>query len=242
MKHRFASLTALSAAALITLSACGSSSGGGMEGMDMGEESSAAAAPSSAAAEATPSASTGATTEATSSASAEDMGEHNDADVMFAQMMLPHHRQAVEMSNMLLDKEGIDPAVTDLATRIAAAQEPEIEQLTTWLETWGEPEEPEGGMEGHDMGSMGEGESMEGMGSMEGMMSDEDMAALGTAEGAEAETLFLESMTAHHRGAVQMAQQEIEDGMFPEAIEMAETIVETQQAEIEEMTALLEQR
>ena len=77
---------------------------------------------------------------------------------------------------------------------------------------------------------------MEGMGSMEGMMSDEDMAALGTAEGVEAETLFLESMTAHHRGAVQMAQQEIEDGMFPEAIEMAETIVETQQAEIEEMT------
>ena len=233
MKHRFASLTALSAAALITLSACGSSSGGGMEGMDMGEESSAAAAPSSAAAEATPSASAGATSEATSSASAEDMGEHNDADVMFAQMMLPHHRQAVEMSNMLLDKEGIDPAVTDLATRIAAAQGPEIEQLTTWLEAWGEPEEPEGGMEGHDMGSMG---------SMEGMMSDEDMAALGTAEGVEAETLFLESMTAHHRGAVQMAQQEIEDGMFPEAIEMAETIVETQQAEIEEMTALLEQR
>lgn len=239
MKHRFASLTALSAAALITLSACGSSSGGGMEGMDMGEESSAAAAPSSAAAEATPSASAGATAEATSSASAEDMGEHNDADVMFAQMMLPHHRQAVEMSNMLLDKEGIDPAVTDLATRIAAAQGPEIEQLTTWLEAWGEPEEPEGGMEGHDMGSMGDGGDM---GSMEGMMSDEDMAALGTAEGVEAETLFLESMTAHHRGAVQMAQQEIEDGMFPEAIEMAETIVETQQAEIEEMAALLEQR
>jgi uncharacterized protein (DUF305 family) len=232
MKHRFASLTALSAAALITLSACGSSSGGGMEGMDMGEESSAAA-------EATPSASARATSEATASASAEDMAEHNDADVMFAQMMLPHHRQAVEMSNMLLEKEGIDPAVTDLATRIAAAQEPEIEQLTMWLEAWGEPEEPEGGMEGHDMGSMGDGGDM---GSMEGMMSDEDMAALGTAEGAEAETMFLESMTAHHRGAVQMAQQEIEDGMFPEAIEMAETIVETQQAEIEEMTALLEQR
>ncbi|WP_104118954.1 DUF305 domain-containing protein [Arthrobacter sp. B1805] len=231
MKHRFASLTALSAAALITLSACGSSSGGGMEGMDMGEESSAAA-------EATPSASAGATTEATSSASSEDMGEHNDADVMFAQMMLPHHRQAVGMSNMLLDKEGIDPAVTDLATRIAAAQEPEIEQLTTWLEAWGQPEEPESGTEGHDMGSMGDGGDM---GSMEGMMSDEDMAALGTAESAEAETLFLESMTAHHRGAVQMAQQEIEDGMFPEAIQMAETIVETQQAEIEEMTALLEQ-
>lgn len=225
MKHHFVSLTALSAAALITLSACGSSSGGS-------GESSAAAAPSSAATEA----STGATTEASSSASAEDTAEHNDADVMFARMMLPHHQQAVEMSNMLLQKDGIDPAVTDLATRISAAQGPEIDQLSAWLEAWGEPEEPQGGTEGHDMGSMG------GMSSMEGMMSNEDMAALGTAEGVEAETMFLESMTAHHRGAVQMAQQEIRDGMFPDAIAMAETIEETQQAEIEEMTALLEQR
>ena len=226
MKHRYATLTALSAAAVITLSACGSSSGG-MEGMDMGEESSAAAAPSSAApTEAMPS----------STADAAAMSEHNEADVMFAQMMLPHHQQAVEMSEMILAKEGIDPAVTDLATRIKEAQGPEIEQLTGWLEIWGEPMEMSESMEGM--------ETMEGhdMGSMEGMMSEEDMTALETAEGAEAETMFLESMTVHHQGAVQMAQQEIENGMFPDAVAMAETIVETQQAEIEEMTALLEQR
>ncbi|WP_343212798.1 DUF305 domain-containing protein [Arthrobacter sp. Br18] len=201
----------------------------------MGTESSAAAAPTSVApTEAMPSA----------SASAEAMAEHNEADVMFAQMMLPHHRQAVEMSEMLLEKEGIDPAVTDLATQIKEAQEPEIEQLTGWLESWGEPMEmTEEGMESMDAG-MGSGmESMDpGMGPMDGMMSEEGMAALGTAEGTEAETMFLESMTAHHNGAVQMAQQEIQDGMFPDAIALAETIVETQQAEIDEMTALLEQR
>ncbi len=230
MKHRFTSLTALSAAALITLSACGSSSGGGGGSSTAAAPNSAAAAPNSPAA-APSSAAAEATTEASSSPSAEDMAEHNDADIMFAQMMLPHHRQAVEMSNMLLQKDGIDPAATDLATRISAAQGPEIDQLGAWLGAWGEPEEP-----GHDMGSMGD------RGSMEGMMSDEDMAALGTAEGVEAEIMFLESMTAHHRGAVQMAQQEIQDGMFPDAIAMAETIVKTQQAEIEEMTALLEQR
>nr|WP_026548927.1 DUF305 domain-containing protein [Arthrobacter sp. Br18] len=234
MKHRYATLTALSAAAVITLSACGSSSGD-TEEMDMGTESSAAAAPTSVApTEAMPSA----------SASAEAMAEHNEADVMFAQMMLPHHRQAVEMSEMLLEKEGIDPAVTDLATQIKEAQEPEIEQLTGWLESWGEPMEmTEEGMESMDAG-MGSGmESMDpGMGPMDGMMSEEGMAALGTAEGTEAETMFLESMTAHHNGAVQMAQQEIQDGMFPDAIALAETIVETQQAEIDEMTALLEQR
>ncbi|THJ64806.1 DUF305 domain-containing protein [Arthrobacter echini] len=232
MKHRFATLTALSAVAVLTLSACGSSSGGDTEGIDMGTESPAAAVPSS-------SASAESSMEATSSASAEAMAEHNDADVMFAQMMLPHHRQAVEMSDMLLDKENIDPAVTDLATQIKEAQDPEIEELTGWLEAWGEPMEmTEEGME-----SM---QSMEGMdsemGSMDGMMSDEDMTSLDAAEGTEAETMFLESMTAHHRGAIEMAQTEIEDGMFPDAVEMAETIVETQQAEIDEMSTLLEQK
>ena len=239
MKHRFASLTALSAAALITLSACGSSSGGGMEGMDMGEESSAAAAPSSAAAEATPSASTGATTEATSSASAEDMGEHNDADVMFAQMMIPHHKQAVEMSEMMLAKDGISPEITDLATKIKDAQGPEIETMTGWLESWGEPMEPEGGMEGHDMGDMGSDADAGSMGSMEGMMSEDQMSELDSAEGTEASRIFLESMTAHHEGAVSMAENEIENGQNPEAIELAETIVETQNAEIAEMEELL---
>ncbi|NOJ60934.1 DUF305 domain-containing protein [Arthrobacter sp. 260] len=223
MKHRYATLTALSAAAVITLSACGSSSGG-MGGMDMGEDSSTTTAPSSGApADATPS----------RSADAAAVAEHNDADVMFAQMMLPHHQQAVEMSDMLLEKEDIDPAVMDLATRVKEAQEPEIQQLTGWLEGWDEPLE----MTDADMESMDSS-----MGSMNGMMGEEDMGALEAAEGIEAETMFLESMTEHHNGAVDMAQQEIEEGMFPDAIAMAETIVETQQAEIEEMTALLEQR
>ena len=129
-----------------------------MEGMDMGQESSAAAAPTAtteSSAEPSTDTSAEASAGASSGASDEAMAEHNDADVMFAQMMIPHHRQAVEMSEMILTKDGIDPQVTELATTIKDAQGPEIETMTGWLEAWGEPMEPEGGMEGHDMGDMG---------------------------------------------------------------------------------------
>ncbi|WDF33219.1 DUF305 domain-containing protein [Arthrobacter agilis] len=160
------------------------------------------------------------------------MAEHNDADVMFAQMMRPHHQQAVEMSEMILTTNGLDPQVTDLATTIMDAQGPEIETMTGWLEAWGEPMEPEGGREDHDMGTMGGSGDMGGMG---GMMSEKQMSELGSAEGVDASRMFLDSRIAHHEGAIDMAQDEINDGRNPDAIELAESIVETQQAEIDQM-------
>jgi uncharacterized protein (DUF305 family) len=195
---RSLSLASLALAALLTLSACGSSSGGDLEGMG---ESSAQAG-------------------------------HNDADVMFAQLMIPHHEQAVEMSDLMLAKDGISPEVTDLATRIKDAQGPEIRTMTGWLEAWGKPVEADGGMQGHDMGSAGGSAS-------EGMLSEDQLSELDAADGTDASRLFLESMTAHHEGAVGMAQDEIEDGQDPEAIGLAERIVETQSAEITEMDELL---
>jgi uncharacterized protein (DUF305 family) len=74
---------------------------------------------------------------------------HNQADAMFAQHMIPHHQQAVEMSDTLLGKQGIDPRVLDLAKQIKAAQAPEIEQMQTWLTQWGMPTMP--AMPGMDM-------------------------------------------------------------------------------------------
>ena len=130
-----------------------------------------------------------------------------------------------------------------LAEQIKAAQGPEITQLESWLEQWGEPTEmPETGnndMPGMDMDEGMDGmEGMEGM-QMEGMMSEEDMQALSDAQGTDAARLFLEQMIAHHEGAVDMAQTEIEDGQFPDAVEMARTIVDTQQQEIDTMRQLL---
>jgi len=195
----------LALATAITLSACSNSSSGtgGTEGMG-DSSSSASAAPSSTA------------------AAAEDF---NDQDVTFAQMMKPHHEQAVEMADMILAKDGISTEVTDLATQIKDAQGPEISQLEEWITAWGADD------------------SMSGMDhSMDGMMSDEDMSALESATGVEAEKLFLEQMTMHHEGAVEMAQTEVDEGQNADAIEMANTIVQTQTEEIATMQDLLASR
>lgn len=180
------------------------------------------------------------TAPASASTPAEQAAAHNDADVMFAQMMIPHHSQAIEMSDMLLAKENIPAEVIALAEQIKAAQGPEIEQLESWLEQWGEPTEmPD--TSNNDMLGMDMNEGMDGMEGMqmEGMMSEEDMQALADAQGIDAARLFLEQMIAHHEGAVDMAQTEIEDGQFPDAVVMARTIVDTQQQEIDTMRELL---
>jgi uncharacterized protein (DUF305 family) len=161
--------------------------------------------------------------------------QHNDADVTFAQHMIPHHQQAIEMSDMLLAKQGIDPRVTELANQIKAAQGPEIQQMQGWLNQWGNPPMPmpSGGMPGH-----GEMPGMSGT-PMAGMMSDADMTALQNAQGAEASKLFLTQMIEHHQGAITMAQTEIKDGQYPAAIEMAKAIVTAQQREIDTMNGIL---
>ncbi|MEV0674036.1 DUF305 domain-containing protein [Mycobacterium sp. NPDC050441] len=181
-----------------------------------------------------------------------DNSAHNDADVMFAQHMIPHHQQAVEMSDVLLAKPGIDARVTDLATQIKGAQAPEIAQMQGWLKQWGNPPMPPMPQQGHgDMGhgNMGPGDmparqgdmpAMQGdMPAMQGMVSETDMTALRNAQGAEAAKLYLTHMIAHHEGAITMAQDEIKDGQYSAAVEMARTIVKTQQQEIDTMRQIL---
>jgi uncharacterized protein (DUF305 family) len=172
---------------------------------------------------------------------AQDAAAHNDADVMFAQHMIPHHQQAVEMSDVLLAKQGIDPRVSELATQIKGAQAPEIEQMQGWLKQWGNPPMPSMSQmpqQGHgDMGhaNMGHGD----MPAMQGMVSEADMTALCNAQGAEAAKLYLTHMIAHHEGAITMAEDEIKDGQYAAAVEMAHAIVKTQQQEIDTMRQIL---
>ena len=165
--------------------------------------------------------------------SGESAGEsHNDADVAFAQGMIPHHEQAVEMAEMALEKSE-NPEITDLAARIVDAQGPEIEKLQGWLEEWGEDEAADDGG-GH--GSMGGSDDSSGG----GMMSDGDMATLAKATAEEFDRMFLEMMIEHHKGAIEMAEAELEDGEFADAQAMARDIIDAQQSEIEEMEGLLE--
>ena len=174
--------------------------------------------------------------------------QHNDADVTFAQHMIPHHQQAIEMSDMVLGKQGIDPRVTELAKQIKAAQGPEIEKMQGWLTQWGSPQMPmPSGMPDHgnmpmpseNMPGHGSMPTNSGMPSMSGMMSEQDMAALQNAQGVEASKLFLTQMITHHEGAITMAQTEIKDGQYPAAVELARAIVAAQQKEIDTMKGIL---
>ncbi|ACZ83114.1 DUF305 domain-containing protein [Streptosporangium roseum] len=148
----------------------------------------------------------------------------NDADVTFAQMMIPHHEQAVEMAELAESRAG-DPEVKELAAKIKVAQDPEIAIMNGWLSAWGKPTGPEEGHEGHDM---------------PGMMTGEDMAKLRESEGAEFDRMFAKLMIAHHKGAIEMARTEQARGSSPEAKALARNIETTQQAEVEQLQRLLD--
>ncbi|WP_411374193.1 DUF305 domain-containing protein [Arthrobacter sp. MPF02] len=149
--------------------------------------------------------------------------DHNQADVMFSQMMIPHHEQAVEMSDIILAKQDIPAGVAVLATRIKDAQAPEIETMNGWLAGWNVP-------------TMMADHSGHGM---SGMVDAEGIEKLKDAQGTEAARLFLEHMIGHHEGAVDMAQQEMGAGKHPDAVQLARNIVTAQEAEVAEMKRLL---
>jgi uncharacterized protein (DUF305 family) len=149
--------------------------------------------------------------------------DHDQADIMFARMMIPHHAQAVEMSDIVLAKPDLPADVRALATRIKDAQAPEIETMTGWLKAWNVP-------------TMMPDHSGDGM---SGMVDAEGLEKLKAAQGTEAARLFMEQMTEHHEGAINMAKQEIGAGKYPDAIQLARDIVTAQEAEIAEMKKLL---
>jgi uncharacterized protein (DUF305 family) len=143
---------------------------------------------------------------------------HNQADVTFAQNMIPHHQQhCIQMSDIILGKQGIDPRVVQLATQIKAAQGPEVQQMQSWLSQWGQPT----------------------MSMAPGMMSDQDMAALQNAQGVDASRQFLTGMIQEHQAAIAMAQDEIKSGQYPPAVALAHSIVTNYQQEITTMQGIL---
>ncbi|MFD0904764.1 DUF305 domain-containing protein [Actinomadura sediminis] len=165
-------------------------------------------------------------TSASPSAGDAQTAQHNQQDVMFAQMMIPHHQQAVEMADLAATRAS-SPDVKTLAAEIKKAQGPEIEQLTGWLKAWGVSAAPSPGM---DHG---------GHGGMDGMMSEQDMQELEQAKGEAFDRAFLTMMIEHHEGAVAMAKTEQSSGQFPPAKKMADSIVTSQSAEIAKMRELL---
>jgi uncharacterized protein (DUF305 family) len=152
---------------------------------------------------------------------------HNAADAAFAQNMIPHHQQAVDMSAMVPTRT-VSEDMLVIAKDISRDQQAEIWGLQGLLREWGEPVAPDNG--GHaDHGGM----------AMQGMVDPATLDQLKSLEGAEFDTLWMRSMISHHQGAITMAQEEIAHGESHDAIEMAKRIINAQQREIAYMTHLL---
>ncbi|GII56500.1 lipoprotein [Planotetraspora thailandica] len=160
-----------------------------------------------------------------SAAAMSPAADHNDADVKFSQMMIPHHRQAVEMAK-LAEAQASRPEVKDLAQRIEAAQAPEIQTMSGWLRSWGVQVPSRGAM------TMDHG--------VPGMMSEQAMKKLEGLSGAAFDKAFLEMMIHHHEGAVSMAEDEQRHGAYEPAKQLAGSIISSQSAEITTMKDLLQ--
>jgi hypothetical protein len=149
-------------------------------------------------------------------------GQLTGADIMFLQMMIPHHQQAVDISNLALSKSK-DAELVALATAIRDGQADEIIQMKQWLKDAGAGTEM-----GHSMGD-----------SMGGMLDDSELAALKSATGSTFDRLWLLGMTGHHDGAIHMVQM-IEDASNPIIKKFGQDIVSAQTAQLEQMKLMLQ--
>jgi uncharacterized protein (DUF305 family) len=156
--------------------------------------------------------------------------DFNEADVEFAQNMIPHHTQAVQMAQLALAAEaGAGEEIKAVAAQIAGAQEPEIALMTGWLQAWGQP---------LDMAGMEGMEEMDGMEQMEGMLSADELATLSSQSGPAFDVAFAEAMIVHHQSAIAQAETVKASGLNPDVRSLADEIISAQQAEITQLEAL----
>jgi uncharacterized protein (DUF305 family) len=142
--------------------------------------------------------------------------------VAFAQMMIPHHEQAVEMADLALENDTASQDVKALAAQIKGAQDPEIQTMKGWLSQWGATE---------SAGAMDHGSG--------GMMGDDDMSSLMGASGTEFDQMWLEMMIEHHEGAIEMAQDVLSTTANADVEKLATAVVAGQEKEIATMQGML---
>ncbi len=147
----------------------------------------------------------------------------NAADAAYVLDMIAHHRQAIEMSE-LVGERASDPAVRLLADGIDAGQGAEILSMAAWLEQHDLPVPELEDLEHHQM---------------PGMLTDDQMADLAAASGPEFDELYLTGMVQHHLGAVEMAEDQVAQGLDTVVVDMAAEVIAGQSAEIERMRDLL---
>ena len=149
-------------------------------------------------------------------ASTQSNSEYSSADIAFAEMMIPHHEQAIEMSEIaFLNTTNRD--VLQLAQEIKDAQSPEIKLMKSWT----------GGKTSTHAGHM-----------MDGMLSQSELSDLREAKEKEFDRLFLEGMIKHHEGAIEMAQ-DVAASNNKDVADLSAAIISAQELEIAKMNELL---
>lgn len=220
-KLRVLALGAASALAGLLIAGCGSSSTN--------------VTPAGSPATSSPAASSAATPTAAASPAT---SLHNDQDVTFASDMIPHHQQAIMMAQMV-PSHSTDPQLGQLAASIQHQQQPEIDLMSGWLRSWGQPVPSLGTGYGRGYG-MGGG-MMGGRFRMPGMMDGDDFRRMQGMTGPGFRTMWLTGMIAHHQGAITMARQELDRSQYPPARQLAQNIITSQSAEITKMRQMLGQ-
>lgn len=161
----------------------------------------------------------------------------NEADVEFATRLIPHHAAALTMVDLTRERR-VSPELAEITEAIQTANPPEIEQMVDWLNSWGEPIPAT--MRDHvNAGHHGTGKPPSDGADIPGMVTAEQLRALKKARGQAFETLWLQTMVEHHQGAIDLATTERADGVYGPAGELAETLQKSQQAQIDQMLALL---
>ena len=164
----------------------------------------------------------------------------NAADVTFATQMIQHHAGALTMVDMTMGRR-LAPEVEALAEDIRAAQAPEIETMSDWLQEWGEPVPETVRDHANAHGDHSGDDGSDDLGSeMPGMMSEEETAELEDASGAVFEDAWLRAMIEHHQGAIEMASIEEAEGEHTDVIALARKIASDQEAEITKMEKMLD--
>jgi hypothetical protein len=142
--------------------------------------------------------------------------EFSSDDIAFAEQMIPHHEQAIEMSE-IAQLNTTNPDVLQLAQKIKDAQSPEIELMKSWT----------GVKASTHAGHM-----------MDGMLSQSELSELRQAKGKEFDRLFLQGMIKHHQGAIEMAQ-EVATSKNKDVANLSAVIIAAQKLEIDTMNELL---
>lgn len=157
----------------------------------------------------------------------------NGLDLLFAKMMVPHHAQAVSMSEALLAKPGLPERVRNIAGFIAQDQQREVGEMNDWLRAWGQP-----AVDPADPAV----KRLHGAGAGHGMLTDAQLAEIDGAAPGAAAGLYLRHMIEHHLGAITMARSALAGGTNAYIRGLAKHIVNEQSAENDAMNRLLDEQ